>query len=161
NYRYNTVTFIYRRLDGAPPAAVSVVGTFGDLYAPVPLRRIADTGYFTLSVVVPKGQVHLYRYVVDGELGPDPINPQRIAAESGPVWSRFFTQLTVQPIVLERWEFALLQRLTEEILPLRTERGRRFFSALSAPALPLYHLDESVGAANFIDKVLAREEGHR
>jgi hypothetical protein len=160
NYRYNTVTFIYRRFDGAPPASVQVVGTFGDLYAPVALRRVPDTGYFTISAKVPKGQVHLYRYIVDGEMTPDPINPQRVTTEGGRVWSRFFTQLTVQPVALERRELALLQRLTEEVLPFRTELGERAFRSLSGPAAGAYHLDHSVGAANFIDKVLAREESH-
>lgn len=170
NYRYDSVTFVYYRIGEAPPAQVSVVGTFADLYAPVPLRRIEGTPYWTVSVRVPKGQVHLYKYLVDGEPAVDPVNPQRVVADSGQRWSRFFTNFCAQPIVLEGWELALLIRLTDHILPFRTELAQRFLRAFYdgpdrgaklAEAPLLYLLDEPVGAANYIDKAIAREENHR
>ena len=160
NYKKNTVTFVYTRLDAPPPSQVSVVGTFGDLYAPVGMRRVGDTDYFSVSVAVPKGEVHLYKYMVDGEAVPDPINPQRVVLDSGKTWLRFFTQLCYQPIALERWEMALLRRLTEEILPLRTKLGQKFLT-VPGTAGQAHLLDESVGAHNYIDKLLAREESHR
>jgi len=54
---------------------VSVVGTFCTLFEPLELRRVADEAVFALTVVLPKAQVYTYRFIVDGEPVPDPINP--------------------------------------------------------------------------------------
>src|SRR5205814_4772520 len=103
-----------------------IVGTFNNLYEPLALRRIADTPYFTLSVVVPKNQVHTYKYFVDGQPVLDPINPQLAVADSGQQWSRFFTQVCAVPISFDRYELALLQRLVARILPFHTPAGQNF-----------------------------------
>jgi hypothetical protein len=67
---YNDVTFIYRGADEQSPATVSVIGTFATLYNPIPLRRALfddeSTRYFSVSVAIPQGQVHRYRFIVDG-----------------------------------------------------------------------------------------------
>ena len=50
----------------------------------------------------------------------------------------------------------MLQRLTDHILPFRTEEGQR---ALQQNLVSkTFLLDESVGAVNFIDKLVARGE---
>jgi gluconate 2-dehydrogenase subunit 3-like protein len=166
-YAFNEVTFVYQ---DAAAADAAVVGTFANLYEPLPLRRVADTPFFTLSIVVPKGEVHYYKFLVGGRALLDPINPQQKAMDNGVAWSRFFTQLASEPVSLERWEIAILGRLSAHILPFQTEEGRnflsRFYDGLDAAARSTqyaraYRLDQPVGVVNFIDKLLAREENHR
>jgi hypothetical protein len=170
SYHWNTVTFVYAFLrDAQPPQSVGVVGTFAPLYETLPLRRIPDTPYFTVSVLVPKGEVHTYRLIVDGRSELDPINPQTRTLDNGIPWSRFFTQGCTQRLSFERWEMDILSRFTDHILPFRTVEGQRFLAqfyesldrrAREAQYPGAYRFDESVGVANFIDKVVAREENH-
>jgi hypothetical protein len=62
-----------------------------------------------------------------------------------------------------------LERLTDHILPFRTEDGQnfvnRYYDSLDRLSketrlASAYRLDQSVGIVNFIDKVLAKEENH-
>jgi Gluconate 2-dehydrogenase subunit 3 len=170
----NEVTFIYKDRPGSS-ATVAVAGTFANLYDPIPLEPVLflgeDTGYRALTVVVPKGEHHTYKYRVDGRFVLDPINPQRSVQPNGQPWSRFFTDSYLQPLVLELWELQILYRLTEQILPFRTQEAevilQRFYYGLdqgqkrSAMDSKVYRLDRSVGEVNAIDKMLAREEAHR
>ncbi len=168
---FNEVTFVYRTPPRTePPQAVGVAGTFADLHMVLPLRRVLflgePTNYHALTYRVPKAQVHTYQFVVDGRLTPDPINPQRVVQDNGKTWSRFFTDEFREPLVLEPWEVKLLNRLTQHILPFRVPDAenflKRYYSQSSADrAGTVYHLEESVGETNFIDKLLAREEQHR
>ena len=166
-YALNEVTFVY---PDAQAQSVAVIGTFANLYEPIPLTRVADTPFFAVTVVVPKGEVHYYKLLVDGRPTLDPINPQQAPLDNGVVWSRFFTQLASEPISLERWELAILKRFTAHILPFETADARNFLSrfydgldkvAKSTQYAHAYRLDQSVGVVNFIDKLLAREENHR
>lgn len=167
----NRVTFVYRAEAGVQ--GVSVVGTFAALYAPIAMRRVRshdeDTDYFTVSLVIPTGEVHRYKFVVDGQVVLDQVNPQRITLDNGAVWSRFFTQYCSRPLSFEDWEYAILERLAQHILPFRTEEGQNFMNrhyffldrAARDTLFPYaYRLDEAVGAANYIDCALAREENH-
>jgi len=162
----NAVTFVYTPLADEPPQSVSVVGTFGQLYEPLPLRRLQwrgqPTDYYATTVVVPHGQIHTYKFWVDGELVPDPLNPQQQTSDKGERWSRFFGHYCTQPLTLERWEYEILDRLTDHILPFRTAAGRRFlarhYDRSDRERAGSYQLDRGVGAANFIDKLLVREE---
>jgi hypothetical protein len=171
-YAYNTVTFVY---DGRAdrPASVDVVGTFAELYAPIPLEPVRflgeDVGYFAVSVRVPKAQLHRYLFRVDGKWVPDPVNPQQVVAESGRVWSRFFTDACQVPVVLGRREREVLGRLVAHLLPFRLDENRAFirdfYNSLDRASreqqFPLaYRLDEEVGVVNYIDKLLARSEQH-
>lgn len=167
----NEVIFVYKTSPGTTPQ-VGVLGTFATLYEAIPLRPVKflgeDTGYFALSVAVPKGQKHLYQYIVDGVLTLDPINPQRDVLENGKTWSRFFTDGYLQPVVLELWEMKLLYRLTEQILPFRTAGAEMFLQQFynyidrqDKDSSKVYRLDESVGEVSAIDNLLAREERHR
>jgi hypothetical protein len=170
SYRWNDVTFIYRAPDGAPvPQTVSVIGTFAPLYQEIPLRRIQETPYFAVTVLAPKGELHTYRYLVDGRQELDPINPQIEVADNGRTWSRFFTEGCTRRLSFEPWEMDILARLTDHILPFHTVEGQRFLDqyykqldrASKETQYPgAYRFDESVGIANFIDKVVAREENH-
>ncbi|MGB0384687.1 MAG: gluconate 2-dehydrogenase subunit 3 family protein [Ardenticatenaceae bacterium] len=174
SYGFNEVTFIYRHPDdNVFPQQVSVMGTFANLYDPLPMRSVQflgeEIGYYTTTIVIPKGEVHRYKYFVDGQLILDPVNPQRVTLSNGKTWSRFFTQLCAVPLVLERSEIALLDRLTDHILPFRTEAGQRFLNdyynyldrhTQEAEYRQVYRLDASVGVVNFIDKLLAKEENH-
>jgi hypothetical protein len=99
----------------------------------------------------------------------DPINPQRAVADNGQPWSRFFTQLGAVPISFDRYELALLQRLVGRILPFHTPEGqnflKRYYEGLDRTSrenqVPrAYRLDEPVGVANYIDKIVSREENH-
>jgi hypothetical protein len=169
SYRWNAVTFVHAATTGSTPANVSVVGSFAPLYTQIALRRIPDTPYFSVTVLVPKGEVHNYRYVVDGRIENDPVNPQTSVTDNGRVWSRFFTQGCTARLSFEPWEMDIVIRLTDHILPFRTVDGQRFleqyYRSLDKAARETqypgaYRFDETVGIANFIDKLLAREENH-
>lgn len=161
DYALNDVTFVFW-LDSQParPNNVGVIGTFASLYDPIPLRPLkfldVETPFLAVTVGVPKGEVHTYKFLVDGEPIVDPVNPQLQVLDNGRVWSRFFTENCTQPISFETWEYTLLQRLTDHILPFRTEEGQRALE--QNLATKTFLLDQSVGAVNFIDKLVAREE---
>ncbi len=172
-YRYNDVTFIY---DGRrqAPANVGVIGTFAKIYKPIPLRpvRFLDeaTGYFAVTVKIPKGELHYYKFQVDGQVVLDPINPQRTRIDNGMEWSRFMTHMLTQPINFERWEYDILARLTVHILPFQTRDGenflKRYYFTLdkqrrTTELTHAYRLDNSIGVVNYIDGLLARDELHR
>jgi Gluconate 2-dehydrogenase subunit 3/Glycogen recognition site of AMP-activated protein kinase len=168
SYSSNQVTFVYLA-QAVTPREVSVVGTFANLYEPIPLRRVQETPYYTVTLVVPKGEIHTYKFIVDGQAMIDPVNPQQVTLDNGKTWSRFFTQLASQPISFERWELAILARFTNHILPFETESGRtflsRFYDSLDRQSKDsqyahAYRLDQPVGVTNFIDKLVAREESH-
>jgi len=169
SYAFNTVTFVYA-IEDDRAHDVAVIGTFADLVTPIPLRPVADSVYRSVSVAVPKGQVHRYRFLVDGRSVLDPINPQRTTNPDGTEWSRFFTQFCTQIVSFERWEIALLTRLTDHILPFRTVQAQRFLNlylnGLDRASKDLqyaraYRFDQPIGVVNFIDKIVAREESHR
>jgi hypothetical protein len=169
-YRYNDVTFVYDGRQG-PPQQVAVVGTFGDLYAPVPLHPLTflgePTGFFTITARVPKGQVYLYKFLIDRTDVIDPINPQRVVLDNGQTWSRFFTAACPVPLELNRRERTLLGRLVSHLLPFRLEENRVFIQSVydhldrnaREQEFPLaYLLDEDVGVVNYIDKIIAQAE---
>jgi hypothetical protein len=173
SYAANLVTFVYRQASEIPPQNIAVIGTFATLYQPIPLQPVKfldeTTLYHAVSVVVPKGEIHTYKFVVDGDAIVDPINPQRVVLDNNQQWSRFFTQLCTQPLSFEDWEFVILERLVDHILPFRTEEGENFLNryyqfldrqAKEVQYVYAYRLDQSVGAINFIDNILAREENH-
>jgi hypothetical protein len=173
SYSSNVVTFVYQQPGATPPKDVAVIGTFANLYQPIPLKPVnfigEATGYYALSIVVPKGEFHTYKFIVDGQAIIDPINPQRAQLDNGQLWSRFFTQLCTEPLNFEDWEFDIVARLVDHILPFRTEEGENFLNRhynflgkqdKQVQYAYAYRLDESVGAANFIDNILAREENH-
>jgi hypothetical protein len=169
SYGLNCVTFIYAG-DAQAPSDVSIIGTFADLHTPIPLRRVPDSRYWTVSVAVPKGSVHRYKFLSGGQTILDPLNPQRVTMLDGGEWSRFFTQFCTNLISFEDWEASLLQRLTDHILPFRTTEGQRFldlyYNSLDRQTKDTqyaraYRLDQPVGVVSFIDKILAREEAHR
>lgn len=172
SYPFDAVTFVY---DGHrhPATSVAVVGSFTELFNPVPLAQVpfagAPSGVWSVTVRVPKGQVHRYRFLVDGNDVVDPVNPQTTQMDNGQVWSRFFTSACAIPLVLSRRERDVLSALVRHIMPFRTEENSLFISqvyntldrASRDAQFPLaYVLDEDVGAVNYIDKVLAREEMH-
>ncbi len=167
--RFNQVTFIYFQGTDPLPRKVELFGTFAALYEPLPLIRVEDSPYFAITVVIPQGQVHTYKYRVDGAWRLDPINPQEVVLPSGEVRSRFFTQRCTIPITFEGWERTILERLVTHILPFQTKEGKLFLdryinvldeNSRRSEARSAYRLDESVGVLNYIDKLLAREEAH-
>jgi hypothetical protein len=173
SYGFNEVTFVYFDRAASAPQQVFVVGTFARLYERIPLRAVKfgdeETGYYAVTCVIPKGEAHTYKYIVDGELKLDPTNPQRVRLDNGEEWSRFFTHLSTEPLALERYEICLLDRLVNHILPFRTPEGERFLDyfynyldkqSKETQYAHAYRLDQSVGVVNFIDKLLARDEGH-
>ena len=42
SYRFNFVTFVYKHAPGATAAKLGVIGTFAQLYQPIPMRRVGD-----------------------------------------------------------------------------------------------------------------------
>lgn len=169
----NRVTFIYRASLDKPMPSVAVVGTFAELYAPMALRPVRfcgeDTGYLAICVAVPTREVHRYKFIVDGVAVLDALNPQQVVLDNARPWSRFFTQHCNQPLSFENWEYNLLERLVRHILPFRTKEGQNFMNrhyffldrqTRDAQVPKAYRLDESVGATNYIDCLVAREESH-
>lgn len=172
SYGFNAVTFVY---DGrsTPASEVAVVGSFAELYAPIQLRQVVflgqPCGIWAITVRVPKGQVHYYRFLVDGAWGLDPVNPQTVVLDNGRQWSRFFTEACQVPLTFDRRQRELLSRLVSHLLPFRLPENSRFirgeYEQLDRRSredrFPLaYRLDEEVGVVNYIDKVLARAERH-
>jgi hypothetical protein len=169
----NLVTFVYKTPPGdARP--VAILGTFGTLYEPIPLQPVKfdgeDTGYRSVSVLVPQSELHTYKYLIDGKFVLDPINPQITRLTNGRSWSRFFTDGYLQPIILEPWELRILYRLIDQILPFRSGDAenflKRYYFGLNreqrkADMPKAFRLDGSVGEVNAIDKLLARDEAHR
>jgi hypothetical protein len=166
---FNRVTFVYYNPQEPLPLQVAVIGTFANLFEPIPLERVEESPYFAVTVVVPKNQVHTYQFLVNGRAVLDPINTQQIRKPDGEVWSRFFTHACALPITFERWERTLLERLVTHILPFNTKEGenfmRRYVDFLDRQTRDnqmrgTYRLDASIGVVNFIDKLLAKEENH-
>jgi hypothetical protein len=172
SYQDNDVTFVY---DGRAdhPTNVAVVGTFGTLYAPTPLQPVLfageSIGFFSVSLRVPKSQVHSYKFLVDGKSMLDPVNPQQVVQDNGQKWSQFFTDACQVPLFLNRRERDLLGRLVAHLLPFRLKENSQFIRlvydsldrAVRHQEYPLaYRLDEEVGVVNYIDKVLTRAEQH-
>ena len=164
SYAFNCVTFIYAD-ESRSITDVAVIGTFADLHTPIPLRRVDGTKDWT---VAPRCRSEVHRHSSAGER-PSSIQSTRSACPlDGSEWSRFLG--TAQPISFEDWEAALLQRLTDHILPFRTTEGQRFLDfyytyldrqAKDTQYARAYRLDQPVGAVSFIDKIVAREEAHR
>ncbi len=172
SYGFNCVTFVY---DGrvTPASEVAVTGSFTELYDPValaPVRFLGEpSGLWSLSLRVPKGQIHTYKLRVDGAWKVDPINPQVVTLDNGKQWSRFFTEGCQIPLTLGRRERELLGRIVAHLLPFRSGENSKFIRGLYESLdrgererqFPLaYRLDEEVGVVNYIDKVIARAERH-
>jgi hypothetical protein len=130
---------------------------------------LGPPAYFAVTVTAPRRGVFVYKFLVDNQAEIDPTNPQRVRLDNGIEWSRFFTWECSQPVVFERWELGLVQRLCNHILPFRTRDGQRFLSgfydnldreARRGLQRRTYRLDDSAGAAIFIDHLLAKEECH-
>jgi Glycogen recognition site of AMP-activated protein kinase/Gluconate 2-dehydrogenase subunit 3 len=156
---FNQVTFVYYVGRENLPNDVAVIGTFANLYQPIPLEQVENSPYFALTLVIPKGQVHHYKYRVDGQWQLDPINTQRMVLPNGEIWSRFFTHCCHIPLTFEPWELKIMNRLVMHILPFNTKEGKRFLESYSNTR-NAYRLDESIGVVNFIDKLIAKEENH-
>lgn len=172
SYPYDDVTFVWDGLRN-PATDVALVSSLGELYDPVPLKVVdfggLSTGLLSLTVRAPKGQIHYYRFLVDGISRLDPVNPQTTQHDNGASWSRFFTSGCAIPITLGRRQRELLTRLVAHLLPFRLEENRVFvrqvYQALDRTSrdnsFPFaYKLDQDVGVTNYIDKLLAREESH-
>jgi hypothetical protein len=164
-YDFNDVTFVYAiERDKAVPASVELLTTCLGLNRPEPLNQVGDSLYWAVTLQVSKGSRYRYRFIVDGVAVLDPINPQTETLPTGDIWSSFFTWAYNEPISLERWEFTLLDRITRHILPFNNREGRNFMERMADEARAarhLYRLDVSAGVANYIDKILAREERHQ
>jgi hypothetical protein len=164
--RWNVVTFVWRAADlAAPPGRVEVFGTFLPPSEPLLLNQVNDSRYWAATIRLPTGIAHDYVFRVDGTFTLDPINPRRRAAPDKSAWSFFWTDYCRTPVTFERWEIALLSRFTSHILPLNTLESSIFLSRLDPQTLGasrgnLYRFDESAGAVNFIDKLIAGPELH-
>jgi hypothetical protein len=132
------------------------------LFATMPLKPVADSLYLALTLRVPKGQRHRYRFVVDGQSRIDAINPQTVTTPQGETWSSFWTWNYNEPMNLERWEIALVERMTRALLPLQGRETRNLIERglNDGNVLHFFRMDIPVGVANYIDNILAREERH-
>lgn len=157
----NDVTFVYPEgsYGGPPDARVELICTATGLFQRVPLYRLRDTRYMIVTLRVPRAQSHRYKFIVHGTARLDPANPQLEVTLAGEEWSRFFTWGFNQPVSFEPWEICILDRLTRHILPFNNAEARNYLKRVSANVVTnLYRLDDDVGATNYIDKLVAREE---
>lgn len=164
DYDWNDVTFIWVASgDTAIPTKVELITTCHVLFEPIPLVRVGDSIYMSCTLKVRKAQRYRYLFRVDDVLVIDPVNPQVETLSNGEIWSSFFTWGYNQPISFERWELTILDRLARHILPFNTLESQIYLSREGADpqVAHLDRLDVSAGVANFIDKVVAREERHR
>jgi hypothetical protein len=164
SYEWNDVTFVFAgQRDGPTPNEVRLISTCHTLYDPVDLDRVDDSIFWACTLQVRKGQRHRYKFLVDGRALLDPINPQVERLPTGESWSSFFTWAYNQPITFEPWEFVLLERLTRHILPFNNPEAQNFIERGANEGIVghLYRLDVPLGVANYIDKVVAREERHQ
>jgi hypothetical protein len=172
-YGFNRVTFLWLAHSTADLTPVRVVGTFDNLWDSTPLEPVMFEGertrYRAVSVAVPKGQVHTYKFLHGGDAVLDPINPQRVTLDNGAEWSRFFTEQCITPLSFENWELAILIRLTNEILPFESADAQDFMNlfyfnadkqARNSVYSQAYRLEQPIGAVDFIDNIVAREERH-
>jgi Gluconate 2-dehydrogenase subunit 3 len=172
-YSLNRVTFVWIADTSADLTPLSVVGTFDNLWDSTPLDPVMfddePTPYRAATIVVPKGQVHTYKFLRSGTAVLDPINPQRMTLDNGVEWSRFFTDQCITPLSFERWELAILVRLSNEILPFNSSDAQDFMNlfyfnsdkqARNSAFSQAYRLEQPIGAVNFIDNIVAREERH-
>ncbi len=173
DHGFNLVSFIYKASHKSLQPSVGIVGTFSQLHTPLTLRSVnflnEPTGYFAISVLIPEGQVHRYKFIVDGIFQLDAINPQRLVLDDKSEWSRFFTHRCFVPISFEEWESNILYRLFDQMLPFQNQDTENFLSRyydgldkqtkLNAKEA-FYRLDASVGEVNFVDKLVAKEESH-
>jgi hypothetical protein len=171
---YNEVTFVYAGVGPQTPGSVGVLCTFTGFQVEIALKQVSHldepSRYWAVTILVPKGQRHLYCFLVNGVRQNDPINPLVKKEDNGVLWSQFFTEDFAEPVVLERWEIDLLSRLASTIAPFHTAEAQnflqRFYYNLDLATKlnqfsNVYHLDNSVGEVNYIDNMLAREERHR
>jgi len=152
-----------KRAGAARPESVAIVGTFHALHAPIPLSPLTvfgePSGYFAISLAVPRARVYTYKFIVDGAAVLDPIAPQVAPNDSGQVWSRFFTTGCRDRLSLNAWEFEIVRRLAEEILPFQTPEGRLALARehdRCQQAGTVYR-DPATEVTHHIDKLLARE----
>ena len=173
DFGMNRVTFLTHHPPDALPASVALVGSFHPLYETIPLEPIPfmdePTGYHACMVKLPKGEVHTYRFIINGSLTNDPINPQTRTLQNGETWSLFFTDGATELVTFQPWQARLLDRLTDHILPFRTSEGELFleyyYNYLDRDTKDsrfpyAYRFDQSVGVVNFIDKLLSKQERH-
>jgi hypothetical protein len=169
--RWNEVTFLYvGEADALPDAhpEVIVLGLPFEGLREVRLLPVGDSRFLAATVLLPVGRVYRYALRIGGMPQPDPINPQRRALANGEMLSEFFTDYCSTPLTFESWERMLLRRLVECVLPFQSSEQEQFERQPGGepedfPRLGLQEhvLDQSVGAVNFIDKLLARMERHR
>lgn len=173
NQQLNRTTFVCPLAQDSDPSDVAVIGSFHPLYQPVPLEPVLflnePTGYYACTLLLPKGQVHTYRFVINGAIRNDFINPQARKLSNGETWSLFYTDGATELITFEPWQARLLDRLTNHILPFRTSEGEQFLDyyynyldRLTKDSIfpYAYRFDQSVGIVNFIDKLLSKQERH-
>lgn len=171
-HQRNKVSFIYQT-SNSQPVAVGVIGTFATLYEPIPLTPVRflneDTEFYAVTLLIPQGEVHRYKYIVNGEAQLDRNNPQQVTLDDNSQWSRFFTHHCFIPITFEEWELKILYRLLDHMMPFHTAASENFLARYydgldqqtkNTTREGFYRLDESVGEVNFIDKLLAKEESH-
>jgi hypothetical protein len=161
---FNDVTFVLAApLNQPPPVDVRVVASCLGLNRPEPMRRLGDHVYWAVTLKVPRGGCFRYLFLVDGVVQLDAVNPQSLVLSTGDRWSQFFTWACTDLVSLERWEFQLIDRLSRHILPFNNREARNLLARLGLEARTashLHRLDIAVGAANYIDKIIAREERH-
>jgi hypothetical protein len=159
---WNHVTFIYQAPEDHPDIRIQLLTPCLGLYAPAALKPVEDSLYLALTLRVPKGRRHRYRFIVKGRAQLDPINPQTVATPQNETWSSFWTWTYNEPINLERWEMALIGRMTSALLPFQGRETRNLIERglNDGNVMHFFRMDIPVGVANYIDNILAREERH-
>lgn len=159
---FNHVTFVFCQPESKSRQSIFLLTPCLDLFNPAPLQQAGDSIYFTLTLRIPKGWRDRYRFIVDGRASLDPINPQTMTTPQGEAWSSFWTWAYNEPINLDRWALALVERMTRALLPFQGRETRNLVERglNDGNVQHFFRMDVSAGVANYIDNILAREERH-
>jgi hypothetical protein len=123
---------------------------------------VGESDYLSLTLQLARGGRYRYRFIVNGQAQLDPINPQTTVTPQNETWSSLWTWAYNEPINLERWEMALVGRMTNALLPFRGRETRNLIERglNDGNVAHFFRMDIPVGVANYIDNILAREERH-
>ena len=168
-YAFNLVTFVYMQPAADVAADVSVIGTFGRCTRPSRCRASAARAWTERCRSCRRARSILQ--VPDRRAAVlDPVNPQRVTHADGSEWSRFFTEYCTDRYRSNggRWRSCSASPTTScRSAPSVRQRFLRLYydcvdrQSKDTQYARAYRLDQPVGAVNFIDKIVAREEAHR
>ncbi|NRA66115.1 MAG: gluconate 2-dehydrogenase subunit 3 family protein [Pseudobacteriovorax sp.] len=139
----NTVTFIFKANGDASEVYLSGSPTDDQ---PIQMHQLNYLGatkpYYYVSLNIPFGQIHRYKFIVNGTSIVDP-NSYIRKRVNGFEWSVFYTDAYQGLVTLNEAEAIFLDSIVSAICPFQ-----------------LANTNVNFGQTNYIDKILSRQEHH-